>query len=626
MGAFTLPQNEKDKEARQKFLDNQPKIYEYVDKTKPNYKAEDMDIGLPLMKDPGPADANQADWALKIFTLFLKIRTNEQAIYDKTGYDFMTPKPVRDIPRFVEVLKSKGNIQDYFIPDPGFIQGDASMGRAKSINDYTDKVFVDRTPDNKGTAPLPDMAKVWDKDETFAYNFLAGPNPNQVKRYTLANKPADFDLTDFDLGSIPGFEGDQIGAAIAAGRVYIVDHSDMKELFANLPGAPAPNAAPRTFNGVRSADWKYVYAPYAAFAVPPGGNHMMPIAIQCGPKADGHQIYTPKDGYSWKMARACVLAAHNNHHEVVSHLGLTHLLMDPIVMATRLHLHPDHPIYQLLSPHFEGTADINHGARTSLILPEKSVDRLVGSKIEMNYPYLLKNRFGHSFRKNFIPTRFEAFGINDTRLLPNYPYREDSLLIWNAIRNWVSEYVAIWYTKEGDIQADFELQRWANEINTKGRVLDFCLPGVSGVRDRDDLIDMLTMTIFTCGPQHAAVNFPQGSEMLFIPANPMAGYAQAPQGLGHSEKDFLAILPPLDVAVHSWAILSTLAGVNNTRLGDYRGAFNLHPKSELARQGFLGKLRAIEEQIKAANKTRRSIYNLEYVHLLPSRIPASINI
>jgi arachidonate 15-lipoxygenase len=399
----------------------------------------------------------------------------------------------------------------------------------------------------------------------------------------------------------------------------------MKELFTNLPDAPAPNASRRSIANVVSDDWKYIYAPYAAFVLAPDGKHIWPVAIQCGPKSEGHQIYTPKDGYSWKMAKTCVLAAHNNHHEVVSHLGLTHLLVDPIIMATRKCLHRNHPVYKLLNPHFEGTASVNIGARTSLILPGRSVDRLVGSKIENNYPYLAKSRLNHSFRDNFPKVRLAARGLDSEQLLPNYPYRDDAFLLWDAIHNWISDYVSIWYKSEADIQADFEIQAWANEVNGPGKVKDFCLTG-GGVKSRDDLIDLLTMTIFTAGPQHAAVNFTQGSDMSFVPANPLGGYAQAPSGTGHTEQDFLNILPPLDVAIHTWAILNLLAGVNNTRLGDYRMAFMTNPFSEAARLKFWANLQIIELKIKASNRIRRQVYELEYAHLLPSRVPASINI
>ena len=612
MSDIKLPQND-DRQKRATDLAKAGSAYKY-----------NNDIGLPLIDTAGPDDRNLPDWTLKTFALLLKLRTNVQAIYDKSGLKFQEPKPVRDIPKLIQVLKNGDNPIDYFTPDLGFVSS-IQDNRARAVSDYVDKVFIDRDKDNKGSAPLPEIATVWDSDKTFAYNFLAGPNPNQLERCRLESRPADFDITSIDLGSLPEFGGDSMARAISEGRVYLVDRSDLRAIFGNLPNAPAPNAAPRVFKTEIAGEWKYIYAPYVAFAVPPGGKHMLPIAIQCGPTAEGFQIYTPRDGYTWKMARVCMLAAHNNHHEVVSHLGLTHLLIDPICMATRLRLHSSHPVYKLLSPHFEGTAAINISARTSLILPERSVDRLVGSKIERDYPYLAGQRLDYSFRANFPKLRMTRRGTDNGVLLPNYPYREDSALIWDAIHNWVSDYVSVWYTSEADIRADYELQAWANEINDIGKVKDFCLTG-GGVQGRDDLIDILTMTIFTAGPQHAAVNFPQGKEMLFVPANPLAGYAQAPKGLGHAEADLLGILPPLDVAVQTWSILSLLAGVHNTNLGDYRGAFTFHPKSEFYRLKFIANLVLTEGNINSANSYRRSIYELDYVHLLPSRIPASINI
>ena len=613
MENLKLPQND-DKSKRNSEIAEQAKLYSY-----------NHDVGIPLVQAQGPDDHNQADWLAKTFIVLLGLRSNLQAIYEQTKFNFMQPKPVRNIPLLINTLSTGKNPVDYFTPDPGFIQGDFFAKRPKAITDYTDKIFFKRDSNNKGVAAIPEIALRWDTDRTFAFTFVAGPNPTQLQRYTNGSKPGDFDISSLDLSSLPGFSGDNINTAIAAGRVYFVDHSDMSQLFANLPGAPAVNATKRYFNKIASDDWKYIYAPYAAFAVPPGGKHLLPIAIQCGPKAEGHQLYGPKDGYSWKMAKTCVLAAHNNHHEVVTHLGVTHLLIDPIVIATRTRLHKTHPVYKLLSPHFEGTVSINLGARNSLIRPERSVDRLVGSKIEMNYPYMASHRLNYSFRKNFPKVRMALRGVNDPSLLPNYPYREDSILIWDAIHSWVSDYLGIWYKSDGDVQADSEIQAWANEISENGKVQDFCLAG-GGVKDRNDLIDLITMTIFTAGPQHAAVNFSQGSDMTFVPLNPFAGYAPAPKGTGHTEKDYLDILPPLDVAVHTWAILNLLAGVNNTRLGDYRGAFNLHPFAEAARLKFLVNLQIVEQKINAANRVRKGVYDLEYLHLLPSRIPASINI
>jgi arachidonate 15-lipoxygenase len=614
VGSISLPPEYGDRSQRQSDIDREARAYKYNE-----------EIGLPLIEAEGPRDVNYPDYKIKLFMQMIRIRYNIQAICERSGLKFQRDKPKGDLQKFLGMLKKGANPLDYFAPDLGFVL-DKAANRPSSLDDYTTKVFLDRTPGNQGYATLPEMASKWDDDKTFAYNFVAGSNPALLTRWTDDNRPKDLDFGKFNLSAVPGFDGDDIARAIGEGRVYFVDHSSMKELFANLPDAPAKNATPRTFDGRPSGDYKYIYAPVAAFAVPPGQKALLPIAIQCGPSSEGNQIYTPTDGYSWKMARICMLAAHNNHHEVVSHLGLTHLLVDPVIISMRRHLHPTHPVYALLNPHFEGTAAINIGARTSLIRPERSVDRLIGSKIEMNYPYLKKARLNHSFRDNMPKVRFHKLKTDDSSLLPSYPYREDAIQIWDAIHDWVSAYVKLWYGNEAAVKSDSELQNWANEIHERGQVKDFCGGRGQGIQGASELIDLLTMIIFTAGPQHAAVNFAQGREMLFVPANPLAGYAPEPKGTGHTLQDLLDILPPLDVAVQTWGILTLLAGVNTTRLGDYRGAFAEHKGATEANDAFTQRLKSVEATITQANQQRRAIWGLDYVHLLPSRIPASINI
>ncbi len=604
----------------------------------PEYSYDSIQ-GLPVIKKPSEKapERNRPEWTFQSFRKMIELRNNLQAIYDQTGLNFMSPKPMRNMQELAKTFQTQGNPIDYFNPDPGFILEGEYSRRVRRIEDYIDLVFVDRNADNTGSAPVPDMAEKWDSDETFAYNFLAGPNPNQIQKLVEASAPRELDLASIDLSKVPGFQGDNLTQAIRSGRVFLVDRSDMLELFnkersydPSKPDGPnnlPPNATVRMYRN-QSGGLKYTYAAMGLFGVPKGGQKLLPIAIQCGLKSQGHKPYTPADGYAWKMARVCLLAAHNNHHEVISHLGLTHLLVDPILIATRLRLPNTHPIAVLLTPHFEGTAAINVSARTSLIQPERSVDRLIGSKIEANYPYLVRQRREFSFRDNFLPARLNRMGVTTDSAIATYPYRDDAIRVWNAIKRWMSAYVPMCYPNEAAFQADLAIKSWAREIQDVGQVKNFCSAN-GEIASRDELIDLLTMIIFTAGPQHAAVNFSQGIEMLHVPTNPMAGYRQAPrhsEGKVYTMSDLLDILPPIDVAVHSWAMLSFLAGIRTNVLGDYRGAFDKQANIKAALDAFNNELRSIEASIDASNKKRKQLYGLEYIHLKPSRIPASINI
>ncbi|MCO5591990.1 hypothetical protein L7F22_045983 [Adiantum nelumboides] len=45
-------------------------------------------------------------------------------------------------------------------------------------------------------------------------------------------------------------------------------------------------------------------------------------------------------------------------------------------------------------------------------------------------------------------------------VLEDYPYASDGILVWNAITNWVDEYVSLYYKDGKDVDSDVELQSW----------------------------------------------------------------------------------------------------------------------------------------------------------------------
>ncbi len=129
-----------------------------------------------------------------------------------------------------------------------------------------------------------------------------------------------------------------------------------------------------------------------------------------------------------------------------------------------------------------------------------------------------------------LPNQLEKRGVNDTEKLPVYPYRDDALLIWYAIRQWVSDYlISIRYKNDKDVQNDTELQNWAAEVVAYdgAQVYDFGEKDENGnikILTLDYLINATTLIIFTASAQHAAINFPQKDMMTYAPAVPLAAY------------------------------------------------------------------------------------------------------
>ncbi len=475
-------------------------------------------------------------------------------------------------------------------------------GRATDLQDY-DAQFR--------KVVLPWTAGVYLTDEAFAALRVAGPNAGILQRATLA----DLSLllpSDELFQRITGETGWTRQQAVEAGHFYLVDYKALAQL--------VPGTTPQQ---------KYVFAPRALFYVPRlgrGRGSLRPVSIQIGQDASSPLFY-PDGGLAWTLAKTCVNIADGNYHELISHLGLTHLLTEPFVLATERQLDPQHPLYVLLTPHFAGTLFINYSAQTSLITPGGPVDKLLSGTIESSNQVAANAVKAVRYNESFFPEKLARQGIGSPEQLPDYPYRDDALALWNAIHGWVSDYTALYYSGDADVVGDYELQAWVQELVSAGHLQDIgeAEPGKTPCLSTLGYLNkLLTQVIFTASVEHAAVNFPQRTAMSFTPAIPLAGYAAFPGSAssGAEATQLLDLLPPLNQAILQQAVLAGLGNVYHTVLGQYGGQLS-DPRALLVLGKFQRTLQSIEKHIQAANTVGgRTLYTT----LLPSAIPQSINI
>jgi arachidonate 15-lipoxygenase len=473
-----------------------------------------------------------------------------------------------------------------------FIGLQADAGRLQTIDDFNALFHV---------IGLPPIARDFHLDATFAELRLAGPNPVMIHRI---DKPDDrFPVTDEHFRVAR--PGDTLAAAGAEGRLFLVDFKMLDGVETGI----APSGIP-----------KYLYAPLALFAVDTETRKLTPVAIQCkqrpGPE---NPIFTPDDGYNWRIAKTIVEIADGNYHEAITHLGRTHLTVEPFIVAAHRQFGPNHPLNVLLQPHFDGTLAINHLARLKLISPDGVVDRLLGGKISATLGLSAWGVQGHAFTDLLPPESFRRRGVDDTAVLPSYPYRDDALLHWDAIREWVATYVRCFYRSDAEVASDEEVAAWLTEVSatTGGR-----LNGIEPARTLAELVDVVALVIFTASAQHAAVNFPQFDIMSYAPAMPLAGYAPAPTTKkGATEADYMAHLPPRDQAILQMNTGHMLGTAHYTRLGHYKPGYFGEPRVDELAGRFAAKLDGIERTIAGRNEHRRP-----YPFMLPSGVPQSINI
>lgn len=458
---------------------------------------------------------------------------------------------------------------------------------------------------------LPGIAWCFQDDQEFARLRVAGPNPVLITN--IQALPANFPLTADRYAAV--VNGDTFAAALEQGRLFMLDYSALSVL---VPGTTGGQA-------------KFVYCPLALFAVPPGGSSLIPVAIQCGQDPASNPIFTPTvradEQWGWEIAKLVVQVADGNWHELFAHLAHTHLVIEAVAVSTRCHLAEVHPLWALLMPHFEGTMFINYEAATSLITAGGPIDQIFGGTIASSQQMAADARLTFDFNQRMLPNDLVARGVAHGGALLDYPYRDDALLIWAAIRGWVEGYVGLFYTNDSAVAGDSELSAWAAAIAGEGQ-----LKGFGPINNLRQLVDTCTMVLFTASAQHAAVNFPQATIMEFAPAVTGAGWQEQPTELhGHSRHDWLGYLPPSGLALKQLEVLNLLGSLHYRPLGTYLSGDFPYPAwftdpAVTGPEGPLARFRAVllnvEERIVGRNAERR----VSYPYLLPSQVPTSINI
>jgi arachidonate 15-lipoxygenase len=194
--------------------------------------------------------------------------------------------------------------------------------------------------------------------------------------------------------------------------------------------------------------------------------------------------------------------------------------------------------------------------------------------------------------------------------LVEYPYRDDGLQLWEALRRYVADYLGIYYASDADVAGDAEVQAWVAELASPagGKIARIAPPGSIA-----ELVTILTRLVFTCGPQHSAINFAQYDSAAFAPNMAAAAYAPPPQNLRSlpgAELDalLLRILPPPEQAAFQLELIAMLTCYRFDRLGYYQPGDFVDPATRSAIDGFQRSLGQASFTIAARNRTRSQPY------------------
>ena len=288
---------------------------------------------------------------------------------------------------------------------------------------------------------------------------------------------------------------------------------------------------------------------------------LRPIAIQLTP---GGPIFTPKDNkWQWMYAKMAVRNADCQYHQILDHWFNAHAMSEVYSISVNRAFSRVHPIYRLLINHMKYTININTPARKSLIssgglaVNGSSIGTKFGEFIAMNYENM-------DIDKLDFPSRLESLGFHKTKdgvdkgALDEYPFGDDGALVWDAIYEFVGEYLRLYYNDDKDIMEDNELRDWIKELREEGHPLHKnTFPKVETI---DALEKFVTTIIWTTSCHHSVVNFNQFKVIGFFPNYPAFLFQRIPTTKEIIDEDFIVKsfpqLPALSMALLTLNLIS----------------------------------------------------------------------
>ncbi|MFS8066246.1 MAG: lipoxygenase family protein, partial [Byssovorax sp.] len=217
-------------------------------------------------------------------------------------------------------------------------------------------------------------------------------------------------------------------------------------------------------------------------------------------------------------------------------------------------------------------------------------------------------------------------GVLDPAILPYYPYRDDALVLWDAIEEGVAGVLGHYYKSDEDLVNDVEMQALWADLKAHGLPVEK-LPCVELSRVAD-LVNIFTTVVFTVSVQHCAVNYLQYDHYAFVPNAPLLTRTAPPTKKGTlGADDILAMLPSKSQTLSQIAIgraLATFANDEEFLLheGGWVEDYFVEPEINAVRQRLYERLRA---QV-AAVKARNDASEVPYTVLSADKIPCGITI
>ncbi|RVE68810.1 hypothetical protein OJAV_G00095590 [Oryzias javanicus] len=279
-------------------------------------------------------------------------------------------------------------------------------------------------------------------------------------------------------------------------------------------------------------------------------------------------------------------------------------------------------LFQILIRHTHDTLQINIKARHDLISKDGDFTKFTASGGEGMITILGKSLSNLTYSSLCIPDDIEDRGLGDVK---NFYYKEDGLKLWEIMHSFVIETLSYYYKDDDMVKKDDELQNWIKEIFEHG----FLKNEKTGIPHEftymTDLVKFVTMVMFTCSVQHAAVNSGQRDFYGWMPNGPSTMREPPPTKKGAvTTAKIMEALPDTKITASSMEIVRLLSTPPSDAkfLVDFKEEYFTEDGPCKQIKNFKAELQDLSKQIKERNKN----LELPYTYLDPAFVEWSVDV
>eukprot|EP00873_Tetraselmis_striata_P002170 jgi/Tetstr1/422434/TSEL_013272.t1 len=480
--------------------------------------------------------------------------------------------------------------------------------------------------------PAPSLLgseRAWiEDDHEFARQLLQGCNPSMLTVCTQLPEELDMAYIQKQLELMEIIRpGRQLEAEALVGRCLLLD---LRELRPFLVSEAEPGGGPPAGEGGGSRPRKFAgCAPlcllYLAENETTQEPVIVPAAIKLQPHDDDAPTFTPNCyEYDWLIAKTFVANADAQLHVMKSLYLEAYAVMEPFAVALQRRLSALHPVFRLLRPHLRHCIAANVTARRWLTGPAGLLQHCFscGPRAEGLVQHMYSK---WSVESMGMPQNLLARGFDGSDALVQYPFRDDGMLVWGAIVDFVIEYLGLFYTSDYEVASDEELQGWWKEsivIGHNSLIIEEDSDTIA-LRDFDQLCMICSIQVWNNTAWHSAISH-SCYEFYAFPANRPTILHLPPihrLDAGTAEK-YELMLPSKGETVLIQGFMTLLAEIkdHSMTLGAHDGEWFTDAKTIEVFERFRANLIHIEAIIQVRNERRE----VPYPYMQPGSITMAV--